>query len=605
VPHLLQANTLARRLILMIACALLPVGLFALAGTIMLAQAQRDDFQRSLAETTRALGSAVDNELLRTLAVVEALSVTAVVASGHLPSMYELSQSVLRRNPTWDSIVVTTPEGGYLYNTRRPLGERLPQTVLDPELVQEVSRSQAPAVGNLIVSQVARRPLFTARVPVVIDGRTRYVISLGATTETLRAILQQQVIPEQATVAVLDRNLRIAARSRQHEQFVGNPATPTLQAMMDGRQQGFGEARTQDGQTTFTAFSTSARTGWSVVIGLPLENVLAPQRKAYLALLIGFGLSVVLSGFAALAAARGILRPITELRDAAADISRGAEVREAAGGLAELREVSTTLAATSRSLRESQRLRGLLLEQEQRARAVAERASKDKDEFLSMLSHELRNPLAVISNAAELLRRLPPDSGRVAGMHAILERQIRHLGYLINDLLDVSRAVTGKIAVHRVATDLAACVQEAVQALDQAGVLAGHPIELRQQPAWINGDRERLQQVVSNLVGNAAKYSPPGTTIAVELSVKEGKATLSVTDQGIGMDEPTRARVFDLFFQHQASPARSEGGLGVGLTLTRKLVELHAGAIEARSAGPGQGSVFIVTLPCIEPPAAS
>jgi len=231
------------------------------------------------------------------------------------------------------------------------------------------------------------------------------------------------------------------------------------------------------------------------------------------------------------------------------------------------------------------------------ARATAERANRAKDEFLAMLGHELRNPLSAIGSAVAVLERLRVDDLRGTRATQIIARQTQHLARLMDDLLDVGRVVTGKIILEPRAMDLLAAARRAVATLRAAGVTERHDVSVDGRPVWVSGDATRLEQVVTNLVSNALKFTPAGGTIRVWAGVEEGEAVLRVSDSGVGMSPELLPRIFDLFVQGDQPPERASGGLGIGLTLVRQLVELHGGRVEARSAGAGQGSVFTIRLP--------
>ncbi len=220
-----------------------------------------------------------------------------------------------------------------------------------------------------------------------------------------------------------------------------------------------------------------------------------------------------------------------------------------------------------------------------------------KDQFVAMLAHELRNPLAAITSAVAVLERARPADGSEAQPVEVMRRQLRSLTQLVDDLLDVSRLTSGKITLHRVPVDLAAHAARSLETIRATGATAGHSVSLQSAPAWIDGDPTRLDQVVGNLVGNAVKYTGPGGRIGVRVGPDGDEAVLEISDTGVGMSPEVLARAFDLFFQADGGADRAQGGLGVGLTLVRELVELHGGTIRAESAGPGQGSRFTVRLP--------
>lgn len=247
-----------------------------------------------------------------------------------------------------------------------------------------------------------------------------------------------------------------------------------------------------------------------------------------------------------------------------------------------------------------------LYEAERRGRLEAELANRAKDEFLAMLSHELRNPLAPTLHALEVLRLRGGDDAARGRATEMLERQARHMARLVDDLLDVSRITRGKIDLRPETVDVAEMIRRAVESChlmieDRRHRLA---LALPPEPLWVEVDPARLEQVIANLLNNAAKYTPLGGCIAVAAERREGEAAITVTDDGAGIPPEMLGRIFDLFHQVDPSLARSQGGLGIGLTLVRRLVEMHGGSVEARSGGAGKGSAFTVRLPLAGGPPA-
>jgi signal transduction histidine kinase/DNA-binding response OmpR family regulator len=267
-------------------------------------------------------------------------------------------------------------------------------------------------------------------------------------------------------------------------------------------------------------------------------------------------------------------------------------------GQAVIDEIALRAATAFAAARLHQNLQVEIAERRQ-AEARLEEQGRRKDEFLAMLSHELRNPLAPIRNAVEVIRRLVPHDAKLMWATDITDRQVRQLTRLVDELLDVARISQGKIVLRPEAVDLGVLLAECMDA--QRPAIAARRQLLNQalpaSPLWVQGDAARLQQVVSNLLSNAVKYTPEGGELFVGTWVEAGQAVVNVRDNGIGIEPELLPRVFDLFEQGQRSLDRSQGGLGVGLTLVQRLVRLHGGRVEARSAGPGQGSDFRVYLP--------
>jgi two-component system, sensor histidine kinase len=226
-------------------------------------------------------------------------------------------------------------------------------------------------------------------------------------------------------------------------------------------------------------------------------------------------------------------------------------------------------------------------------------ADRRKDEFLAMLAHELRNPLAPLRNALEILKRRGADAAVAKETREMMERQLRQLVRLVDDLLDVSRITTGKLALRAEVTEIRDVVRSGVDTAQPLIDARGHTltISLPAEPVYVMADFARLSQVISNLLNNAANYTEPGGRIALAASADDSQVMVSVADNGIGIEADMLGPVFGLFAQADDSLERTHGGLGVGLTLARHLAELHHGSIEARSEGIGKGSEFIVRMP--------
>jgi signal transduction histidine kinase len=237
-----------------------------------------------------------------------------------------------------------------------------------------------------------------------------------------------------------------------------------------------------------------------------------------------------------------------------------------------------------------------------RAEEALRDADRRKDQFLATLAHELRNPLAPIRNAVELMDpRYHAAEDAVRDARMIARRQVEHLSRLVDDLLDVSRITHGKIALQIECVDVDAAVATAVEANQPFIAKKQHALRVNvpDKGCMIDGDPIRVAQVISNLLSNAAKYTPEGGVIELDVSTANGSVTIRVRDNGIGIPSNELADVFNLFMQSEDSLARSEGGLGIGLSLAKTLTELHGGTIEAFSAGSGMGSEFVVTLPMV------
>ncbi len=270
-----------------------------------------------------------------------------------------------------------------------------------------------------------------------------------------------------------------------------------------------------------------------------------------------------------------------------------------------MRTLLSTVQAAIRGRERQYQIRDHMREQLAAENALRN-ADRRKDEFLAMLAHELRNPLAPIRNASEILARtLPPDSKNQA-MVGIVKRQVAHLTRLVDDLLDVSRITQGRIELQREVLELSYVVTQAMESVEPLLRKKGHRVTLipSDRPRYVSGDNARLVQCVANVLSNAAKYTDAAGEIRVEMRDDASSASVTITDNGVGISRELLPRIFDLFVQSDRTLDRSEGGLGIGLSVVHRLIEMHGGQVTAVSEGPGRGSTFEIRLPLIAAPRA-
>ena len=355
---------------------------------------------------------------------------------------------------------------------------------------------------------------------------------------------------------------------------------------------------------TLATFARVPDLDWAVAVERPRRAALAGVREgrdlAFLLLLAVVPLALLGGIFVA----RRIARPLGTLADAVDELTAGnpgaplvsstvSEVARLSTAFAELRD---RLAARTR---ESEQMAAEL---RARAEALAD-SDRRKDEFLAMLAHELRNPLGAIANSAYILAHSGLEKPPVDRSVAVIQRQIQHLVRLVDDLLDVSRISRGKVDLRREPIDLGDVVRHAVDTTLPLLEAKSHAlrVDLPAEPLPLLADGTRLEQVVGNLLRNAAKYTDPGGRIEVSVRRDDGEAVLCVRDNGVGIAPDLLPRVFDLFTQGDHSLDRSGAGLGIGLTLVRRLVQMHGGRVEARSDGPQTGCEMEVRLPLVAP----
>ncbi|PWF43657.1 response regulator [Massilia glaciei] len=256
---------------------------------------------------------------------------------------------------------------------------------------------------------------------------------------------------------------------------------------------------------------------------------------------------------------------------------------------AKLSQRSTELSATNKRLT-----------REMEERQAAERKNNAKDEFLAMLGHELRNPLSAISSAASLIGMQGAGADTVTRAKAIIQRQSQHLSRIVDDLLDLSRAMSGKILLAHQPVDVGAIVSACLDTFKATGRSSPYSLTVELSPGWVSGDPTRIEQVATNLIDNALKYTQAGGSIAISVAPAGNDIVLTVRDSGVGISADLLPQVFDVFVQGTITLERSQGGLGIGLALVRRLVELHGGSVSAHSDGANLGSTFAIRLPATQ-----
>jgi PAS domain S-box-containing protein len=273
-------------------------------------------------------------------------------------------------------------------------------------------------------------------------------------------------------------------------------------------------------------------------------------------------------------------------------ITRGEAVRGPTGAVVKLRGTSQDITERKRAEQERERLLAALREADHR-----------KNEFLGMLSHELRNPLTPIRNSLDVLNRTTPGGEQDRRARVVIDRQLRQLTRLVDDLLDVTRISSGKIRLQQARLDFVDLVRQTVE--DHRSLLEGREVavELPAGELWVVGDRTRLAQAIGNLLQNAAKFTPRGSKVSVSLARRDGRAVVEVADTGMGIEPDLLPRLFEPFTQGELSLARTRGGLGLGLSLVKGLIEQHGGTVTGTSEGPGRGARFTLTLPVDGQPA--
>ncbi|HVS66510.1 MAG TPA: ATP-binding protein [Thermoanaerobaculia bacterium] len=573
---------------------LLPMVILGVIATGLIAERERALFQRGATERMLALLTAVDAELSRHSSTLQALGSSRSFESGNRSAFREEALRALAIQPGWRAINLAESGGERIWDTR-DLPPEVGATPVDDESFRAAAETGRVAIGNL--HQEDGEYHFRVRVPITDDANRQYVLTARVDPRVISDLLARQRLPSDWVGVVLDANERIVARTVDQQRTIGRPASESLRAALAHDDEGWFHGATIEGSEVYTPFNRSPETGWTVAMGIPVAAVDTGPRRMAMALALGVIAALMLAGLLAAALGRRISAPISELATAARALGAGEPVIPAFAGPAPTSDVEE-VNEVARALAEG----GLAVRAREEELRSADRA---KDEFLAMLGHELRNPLAALLSAAELLEATGPTEGPGAAAPRIVSRQVRHMTRMVDDLLDVSRVTTGKFELSRQPVDLAEVATTVVDSLDSAGALDDHQVNLDAGSVWVDADVTRLEQVLANLVGNALKYTPAGGRIEISTRREGERAMLVVSDSGIGLSPELLPRVFELFVQGERTLDRTLGGLGIGLTLVKRLVERHGGTVTAASAGEGHGSQFTVALPAIEAPVAN
>jgi signal transduction histidine kinase len=458
-------------------------------------------------------------------------------------------------------------------------------------------------ISDLVIATGRTVQTIAVGVPVIRGGKVSHVLIAELELSWYDRLLTQPGLPAGAVAGFFDRNFDFVARSTEGDARRGQDPSPALVADMKRQPEGVARYTNLNGTAVYTAWAFS-RHGWGVGFATPS----APVDNAFWHHLFLFGflwaMAVGAGTLYAFWKARPIAASLESLEAQAQHIATGRRIESLPDSSVE--EVNRALVALEKAsglLQSTMRERDRSLETEREARAAAEMANRAKDEFLAMLGHELRNPVAAIASAATIVKSEGRSAEQLEFAGGVIERQSRHLKRLMDDLLDVGRAMTGKIVLEHTAIELAASTRYVVKVLQTAGQLGERLVQQDTTPVWVTGDRTRIEQIVTNLLVNAARYTTrSGGEIRIRVAREGDEAVLEVSDNGQGIAAENLPRVFELFFQAEATGERSTSGLGIGLTLVQRLARLHGGDVTVESKGRGTGASFTVRLPAIEAP---
>lgn len=590
-------------LLFLILGAMLPGALLTTILVLRSISRNRDMIERRLVDSARVDVAALDRELEATIITLESLASSPSLDLDDLDSFYAEARRVHLAHPGWYSILLLTPDGQQLVSTRLPWGTPL-LAVHEPDSLHLLLERRAPVVGLL------REPprggselLFPVRIPVIRFGEIKYALTAILDTAALSRLIRSELpASDEWTRALLDPAGTIAVRTRDPSRFVGRVAKPEIRARLGSPSEEAFRAVGLDGTEVYAVLSSGAF-GWTAAVTVPLSTLDAPLRRSTVALLLG-GVLLMLSGLGAvLLISRRLTRDLDLVARSAEALVGGAPVPDAEPYVAETKQLQESLRAASALLEDRLRERDQQVLRAEAACAEAEQANRTKDHFLAVLGHELRNPLAPSLTVLEILKRRSPDV--IPRERALLERQIGHMVRLVNDLLDVSGLARGKVDLVCQRFELRRAVDRAIDMARPLLDQQAHDLSVRVPEAGcsLHADEDRIVQVLTNLLTNAARYTPPGGHVSLLAREEDGQVILSCEDDGPGIAPDLVPVLFDPFVQGPRTIDRRVGGLGLGLSLARSFTELHGGTLRYESRSPERGSRFLVRLPLAGGPA--
>ena len=581
------------------AAGVLPLALMAAFSLYALRQQQTRQTRQVGLELARSVANAVDSELRNSVSVLKTLSTTVTLDNDDRQGFRVRAMRVLATRPEWVSIQLIDTAGTVLVDTRVPDGGP-PTSIVERASFERVIRTRAPAIGDL-TRHSKPQWLFAVRAPVLREEAVWYVLTALVSPVVIRDVLIRQGVPTDWVISVVDsKGLRVA-RSRAYEETLGGRLSgSTEQVVSQGGQEGYGMAYALEGERIFAPYSRITSSDWIAVLGIPTSQVDSAAFRSLAAYGLGVVLSLALGALGALWVARTITRPMASLRFAAEALGRKEIPRPADTAIEEIQAVGAAMRTAGEELASVEIEREALLGNERQARETAEAADRAKDEFMAVVSHELRTPLNAVYGWARMLQsgQLRDDATEARAKDAIVRNADAQV-QLIDDLLDLSRITSGKMRLDVRRVDIQQILYGALDTVRPAADAKSISLQvvISAEIGSVAGDPARLQQIVWNLLMNAVKFTPRGGLVRLDATTLNSSIEIRVSDTGKGIPPSMLPHIFERFRQADSSSTRSYGGLGLGLSLVKHLVELHGGTVAAASDGEDRGATFTVFLP--------
>lgn len=604
-----SSRTLSLRwyLVLLVAGTLLPVVLFAIAVVYKLSSQEQAASERRILLAARNLASTVEREFSSTTRTLQALAASEHLRQGNLNAFHNDAKRVAETQATWVSVILLSSKGQQLVNTRHPFGTQS-LSVVEQESLQHIVKTRQPTVGNLAAGK--RKPnivAFPVRIPVMRNDKLQYILTAVITQESMAKVVNERTaIDGEWTRTVVDGKGVVVARTRNPERFVGKLGTPSFLKRIKEATEGIYRDTTLEGTKVYLAFCRVSDSPWTVAVTVPVDVIQRPTQRA-MWMVVGSGLALLLvSGIGAFIFSLQISRSITSAALAAEALANGEYPQVTPLIIEEVVLLGQSLEFAANLLLQREQERAENLKRAEAAKEEAEAANRIKDEFLTVLSHELRTPLNPILGWSKLLRTGKLDAVKTALALETIERNAKLQTQLIEDLLDVSRILKGKLSLNMTRVNLVSTIESAIETVRLAAEAKSIDLQFTtdKQPHHLKflilGDSARIQQVIWNLVANAVKFTPEGGRVNIQLERLGWQAQIKVSDTGKGIHPDFLPYVFEYFRQEDGKTTRKFGGLGLGLAIVRHLIQLHGGTVQAESPGEGQGATFTVRFPLLK-----
>ena len=560
-----------------------PLGVLSVVSIQRAWRRQLANVDRQNVATARALSLAIDTQVETTTAALDVFGELHALDLPDLPAFDRLARRLILRQPDWSALLLADVTGRVL--AVAPHGDVDAAGSFPGGWARTVAATKKPLVSSLFEIPGVPGHFVMIAVPIVRDGRVTLTIGARVRSDSFGEVLRRQTAPPNGAVALVDADNRIVARTKLEETYVGTAVPQAFIDVMSRMPEGSWQTQTREGTPVYAAFSRSPLTGLTVALALPREEVDGPIRRIVW-ILAGAWLAILAAGTgASLTLGHVIVRAMGSASQSAMALARGEPVDPHPSRITEVDELSTGL-----------RLAAATLEARNRER---DDASRLKDEFLMTVSHELRTPLTAIYGWARMLSTGQiRDAQRPRALDAI-ERNAAALQQLVNDLLDVSRVVSGKLRLDVSPVRLPDVVRAAIDAIRPAAHAKniGVVTHMDDGDLIVSGDAGRLQQAVWNLLSNAVRFTPPNGRIDIAVARVADNIDVVVRDSGPGIDPQFLPHVFERFRQGASGTTRAHGGLGLGLAIVRHLVEQHGGTVEASNSTPAPGATFRISLP--------